>query len=183
MRARDGGVDARAALRRAASGTATSCVSGCLKAYSTLRVERLLVEELGLTQRRGERRQRRRRRARDTSRARAPETSCRSPPRAAAPASRAPAADRCAPRAPPARSAGIAKSLDRLDETIRPACALEAARLDQRLHDLLDEERVAAGALRARARRGRDDGIAAEQVARAARATASAPRGRSGSCW
>ena len=71
------------------------------------RVERLLVEELAPPPGRAERR---RRAPLVDAPARSPDpasigsaNSCRSPRRSAAPASRAPAADRCAPRARPAR--------------------------------------------------------------------------------
>ena len=60
--------------------------------------------------------------------------------------------------------AGTAASLDRSHEPVGAALALEASRLDQRLHELLDEERVARGPLADQLRQPVERGIGAEQV-------------------
>src|SRR5437667_87060 len=56
------------------------------------------------------------------------------------------------------------ESIDRRAEAIRASFPDEAARLDQRVNDLLDEERVAAGALAHQRRQARQGRISAEEV-------------------
>ena len=61
--------------------------------------------------------------------------------------------------------AGTVALVDRSHQPVGAALALEVSRLDQRLHDLLDEERVAAGALADQLGQPVERGIGAEQVA------------------
>ena len=131
-----------------------------LERVQRLGVELLLVDELARDQLAKRLLELRRLQLDDPRRAPARGTPCRSPPPPGAPPSRAAPAGRCAPRAPPARSPARASSSTGPHEPVGAALALEAARLDQRLHHLLDEERVARACARgsapaARRARGR----------------------------
>ena len=135
------------------------------------RVERLLVDELARLAAppapRAARRPAARRRGEQDRLARTP---CRSPPPSAAPASRAPAGDRCAPRARACTVAGTVERVDRRDQPIaRRACP---ARCPDSISDCTTSS-VKNGLPPVRAwiasASPRDARVGAEQIARAAR--------------